>query len=311
MFKHYSVLLNEAVEGLDIKEDGIYVDCTLGGAGHSLEILKRLKNGKLYAFDQDKVALENAKEKLAEYSDKVVFIKSNFVNLKEKLGEYGVNEVDGVLYDLGVSSPQLDTPERGFSYNYDTRLDMRMDTDAKISAYEVVNKYSYHDLVKIFYRYGEENFSKQIARNIEKKREIKPIETTFELVEIIKESIPAAKRRTGGHPAKRVFQAIRIAVNNELSVFEDSLEQAIEIVGIGGRISVITFHSLEDRICKQIFNSYAKSKDIPKNLPIMPGESLSKLKIITRKPIYPSDIELEENNRSRSAKLRVAQVQTK
>lgn len=311
MFKHYSVLLNEAVEGLDIKEDGIYVDCTLGGAGHSLEILKRLKNGKLYAFDQDNVALENAKEKLAEYSDKVVFIKSNFVNLKEKLAEYGVNEVDGVLYDLGVSSPQLDTPERGFSYNYDTRLDMRMDTDAKISAYEVVNEYSYHDLVKIFYRYGEENFSKQIARNIEKKREQKPIETTFELVEIIKESIPAAKRRTGGHPAKRVFQAIRIAVNNELSVFEDSLEQAIDIVSVGGRISVITFHSLEDRICKQIFNSYSKSKDIPKNLPIMPEESLSKLKVITRKPIYPSDIELEENNRSRSAKLRVAQVQTK
>ena len=311
MFKHYSVLLSEAVEGLDIKEDGIYVDCTLGGAGHSLEILKRLKNGKLYAFDQDSVALENAKEKLAEYSDKVVFIKSNFVNLKEKLAEYGVHEVDGVLYDLGVSSPQLDTPERGFSYNYDTRLDMRMDTDAKISAYEVVNEYSYHDLVKIFYRYGEENFSKQIARNIEKKREQKPIETTFELVEIIKESIPAAKRRTGGHPAKRVFQAIRIAVNNELSVFEDSLEQAIDIVSVGGRISVITFHSLEDRICKQIFNSYSKSKDIPKNLPIMPEESLSKLKVITRKPIYPSDIELEENNRSRSAKLRVAEVQTR
>ena len=311
MFKHYSVLLNEAVEGLNIKEDGIYVDCTLGGAGHSLEILKRLKTGKLYAFDQDNVALENAKKKLAEYSDKVVFIKSNFVNLKEKLAEYGVHEVDGVLYDLGVSSPQLDTPERGFSYNYDTKLDMRMDTDAKISAYEVVNEYSYHDLVKIFYRYGEENFSKQIARNIEKKREQKPIETTFELVEIIKDSIPAAKRRTGGHPAKRVFQAIRIAVNNELSVFEDSLEQAIEIVSVGGRISVITFHSLEDRICKQIFNSYAKTKDIPKNLPIMPEESLSKLKVITRKPIYPSDIELEENNRSRSAKLRVAEVQIK
>ena len=311
MFKHYSVLLNEAVEGLNIKEDGIYVDCTLGGAGHSLEILKRLKTGKLYAFDQDNVALENAKQELAEYSDKVVFIKSNFVNLKEKLADYGVHEVDGVLYDLGVSSPQLDTPERGFSYNYDTKLDMRMDTDAKISAYEVVNEYSYHDLVKIFYRYGEENFSKQIARNIEKKREQKPIETTFELVEIIKDSIPAAKRRTGGHPAKRVFQAIRIAVNNELSVFEDSLEQAIEIVSVGGRISVITFHSLEDRICKQIFNSYAKEKDIPKNLPIMPEESLSKLKVITRKPIYPSDIELEENNRSRSAKLRVAEVQIK
>ena len=309
MFKHYSVLLEEAVEGLNIKEDGIYVDCTLGGAGHSLEILKKLTTGKLYAFDQDNVALENAKIKLSEYADKVVFIKSNFENLKEKLAEQNVYEVDGVLYDLGVSSPQLDTPERGFSYNSDTRLDMRMDTDASISAYEVVNEYSYHDLVRIFYRYGEEKFSKQIARNIEKKRELAPIETTFQLVDIIKESIPAAKRRTGGHPAKRVFQAIRIAVNNELSVFENSLEQAIDIVKVGGRISVITFHSLEDRICKQIFNSYAKNKEIPKNLPILPNESLSKLKLITRKPICPSDKELEENNRSRSAKLRVAEVQ--
>ena len=309
MFKHYSVLLEEAVEGLNIKEDGIYVDCTLGGAGHSLEILKKLTTGKLYAFDQDNVALENAKIKLSEYADKVVFIKSNFEILKEKLAEQNVYEVDGVLYDLGVSSPQLDTPERGFSYNYDTRLDMRMDTDASISAYEVVNEYSYHDLVRIFYRYGEEKFSKQIARNIEKKRELAPIETTFQLVDIIKESIPAAKRRTGGHPAKRVFQAIRIAVNNELSVFENSLEQAIDIVKVGGRISVITFHSLEDRICKQIFNSYAKNKEIPKNLPILPNESLSKLKLITRKPICPSNKELEENNRSRSAKLRVAEVQ--
>ena len=309
MFKHYSVLLEEAVEGLNIKEDGIYVDCTLGGAGHSLEILKKLTTGKLYAFDQDNVALENAKIKLSEYADKVVFIKSNFENLKEKLAEQNVYEVDGVLYDLGVSSPQLDTPERGFSYNYDTRLDMRMDTDASISAYEVVNEYSYHDLVRIFYRYGEEKFSKQIARNIEKKRELAPIETTFQLVDIIKESIPAAKRRTGGHPAKRVFQSIRIAVNNELSVFENSLEQAIDIVKVGGRISVITFHSLEDRICKQIFNSYAKNKDIPKNLPVLPEESLSKLKLITRKPICPSERELEENNRSRSAKLRIAEVQ--
>lgn len=309
MFKHYSVLLEEAVEGLNIKEDGIYVDCTLGGAGHSLEILKKLKTGKLYTFDQDNVALENAKIKLSEYADKVVFIKSNFENLKEKLAEQNVYEVDGVLYDLGVSSPQLDTPERGFSYNYDTRLDMRMDTDASISAYEIVNEYSYHDLVRIFYRYGEEKFSKQIARNIEKKRELAPIETTFQLVDIIKESIPAAKRRTGGHPAKRVFQAIRIAVNNELSVFESSLEQAIDIVKVGGRISVITFHSLEDRICKQIFNSYAKNKDIPKNLPVLPEESLSKLKLITRKPICPSEKELEENNRSRSAKLRIAEVQ--
>ena len=309
MFKHYSVLLEEAVEGLNIKENGIYVDCTLGGAGHSLEILKKLTTGKLYAFDQDNVALENAKIKLSDYADKVVFIKSNFENLKEKLAEHNVYEVDGVLYDLGVSSPQLDTPERGFSYNYDTRLDMRMDTEASISAYEIVNEYSYHDLVRIFYRYGEEKFSKQIARNIEKKREQAPIETTFQLVDIIKESIPAAKRRTGGHPAKRVFQAIRIAVNNELSVFESSLEQAIEVVKVGGRISVITFHSLEDRICKQIFNSYAKNKDIPKNLPILPEDSLSKLKLITKKPICPSNKELEENNRSRSAKLRVAEVQ--
>ena len=309
MFKHYSVLLEEAVEGLNIKEDGIYVDCTLGGAGHSLEILKKLTTGKLYAFDQDNVALENAIIKLSDYADKVVFIKSNFENLKEKLAEQNVYEVDGVLYDLGVSSPQLDTPERGFSYNYDTRLDMRMDTEASISAYEIVNEYSYHDLVRIFYRYGEEKFSKQIARNIEKKREQAPIETTFQLVDIIKESIPAAKRRTGGHPAKRVFQAIRIAVNNELSVFESSLEQAIEIVKVGGRISVITFHSLEDRICKQIFNSYAKNKDIPKNLPILPEDSLSKLRLITKKPICPSNKELEENNRSRSAKLRVAEVQ--
>lgn len=309
MFKHYSVLLEEAVEGLNIKENGIYVDCTLGGAGHSLEILKKLTTGKLYAFDQDNVALENAKIKLSDYADKVVFIKSNFENLKEKLAEHNVYEVDGVLYDLGVSSPQLDTPERGFSYNYDTRLDMRMDTEASISAYEIVNEYSYHDLVRIFYRYGEEKFSKQIARNIEKKREQAPIETTFQLVDIIKESIPAAKRRTGGHPAKRVFQAIRIAVNNELSVFESSLEQAIDVVKVGGRISVITFHSLEDRICKQIFNSYAKNKDIPKNLPILPEDSLSKLKLITKKPICPSNKELEENDRSRSAKLRVAEVQ--
>ena len=309
MFKHYSVLLEEAVEGLNIKENGIYVDCTLGGAGHSLEILKKLTTGKLYAFDQDNVALENAKIKLSDYADIVVFIKSNFENLKEKLAEHNVYEVDGVLYDLGVSSPQLDTPERGFSYNYDTRLDMRMDTEASISAYEIVNEYSYHDLVRIFYRYGEEKFSKQIARNIEKKREQAPIETTFQLVDIIKESIPAAKRRTGGHPAKRVFQAIRIAVNNELSVFESSLEQAIDVVKVGGRISVITFHSLEDRICKQIFNSYAKNKDIPKNLPILPEDSLSKLKLITKKPICPSNKELEENNRSRSAKLRVAEVQ--
>lgn len=305
MFKHYSVLLEEAVEGLNIKEDGIYVDCTLGGAGHSLEILKKLTTGKLYAFDQDNVALENAKIKLSEYADKVVFIKSNFENLKEKLAEQNVYEVDGVLYDLGVSSPQLDTPERGFSYNYDTRLDMRMDTDASMSAYEVVNEYSYHDLVRIFYRYGEEKFSKQIARNIEKKRELAPIETTFQLVDIIKESIPAAKRRTGGHPAKRVFQAIRIAVNNELSVFENSLEQAIDIVKVGGRISVITFHSLEDRIVKNKFKDLATACKCPKDIPICMCGGVKKFELITRKPIIPVEDELKNNNRAHSSKLRI------
>lgn len=309
MFKHYSVMLNETIDGLNIKEDGIYVDCTLGGAGHSLEILKKLTKGRLYAFDQDTLAIENAKEKLKDYLEKVTFIKSNFSNLKEELSSLGVEKVDGIVYDLGVSSPQLDTPERGFSYNYDNKLDMRMDTEASFTAYDLVNSYSYNDLVKIFYRYGEEKFSKQIARNIEKDRVNKPIETTFELVDIIKKSIPAAARRTGGHPAKRVFQAIRIAVNNELGVVEESLEQAIDICKVGGRIAVITFHSLEDRICKQIFKSYSATRDLPRNLPIMPDESLPKLKNITRKPILPSDKELEENNRSRSAKLRVVEIQ--
>lgn len=309
MFKHYSVMLNEAIKGLNIKENGIYVDCTLGGAGHSYEILKKLTTGKLYAFDQDITAIDNAKIKLSYFGDKVVFIKSNFANLKKELEKFGVKKIDGVIYDLGVSSPQLDTPERGFSYNYDTKLDMRMDTDSRFSAYDLVNNYNYNDLVKIFYRYGEEKFSKQIARKIEQFRIKKPVETTFELVDIIKDAIPAFARRTGGHPAKRIFQAIRIAVNNELRVFEDSLEQAIDLLGVGGRISVITFHSLEDRLCKQIFKSYSKENEIPKNIPILPTESLAKLKIITKKPIVASSKELEENNRSRSAKLRIAEVQ--
>lgn len=309
MFKHYSVMLNEAIKGLNIKENGIYVDCTLGGAGHSYEILKKLTTGKLYAFDQDITAIDNAKIKLSYFEDKVVFIKSNFANLKKELEKFGVKKIDGVIYDLGVSSPQLDTPERGFSYNFDTKLDMRMDTDSRFSAYDLVNNYNYNDLVKIFYRYGEEKFSKQIARKIEQFRIKKPVETTFELVDIIKDAIPAFARRTGGHPAKRIFQAIRIAVNNELRVFEDSLEQAIDLLGVGGRISVITFHSLEDRLCKQIFKSYSKENEIPKNIPILPTESLAKLKIITKKPIVASSKELEENNRSRSAKLRIAEVQ--
>jgi 16S rRNA (cytosine1402-N4)-methyltransferase len=308
MFEHTTVLLDEAVNGLNIKPDGIYVDCTLGGAGHSSLILSKLTdNGKLFAFDQDEVAIKNAKEKLSVYGEQLTIIKSNFLYLKEELEQLGIEKVDGVLYDLGVSSPQLDTPERGFSYHHDAPLDMRMDNDADISAYDVINHWSYEDLVRIFFRYGEEKFSKQIARKIEARREIKPIETTFELVELIKEGIPAPARRKGGHPAKRIFQAVRIAVNDELAVFEKSLQKAIDILNPEGRISVITFHSLEDRICKAAFKKASETPDLPHGLPIIPEEFKPILKLITRKPIHPSEEELEHNNRARSAKLRIAE----
>ena len=302
------MLLKETVDGLNIKPNGIYVDCTLGGAGHSEYLLSQLsEEGKLYAFDQDITAILNAKEKLQPYGDKVEFIQSNFKYIKEELEARGVYKVDGILYDLGVSSPQLDTPERGFSYQHDAPLDMRMDQESSLSAYDVVNHWSYNDLVKIFFQYGEEKFSKQIARKIEAAREKKPIETTYELVELIKEGIPAPARRKGGHPAKRVFQAIRIAVNDELKVFEDSLMQAIELLNKGGRISVITFHSLEDRICKSVFKKESELPPLPPGLPIIPDDMQPELKLITRKPILPSEEELEANNRARSAKLRVAE----
>ncbi|WP_423410690.1 16S rRNA (cytosine(1402)-N(4))-methyltransferase RsmH [Heyndrickxia sp. MSNUG] len=308
MFKHTTVLLEETVDGLNIKPDGTYVDCTLGGAGHSELILSRLsEKGKLYAFDQDDIAIANAKEKLASYGDRLTIIKSNFLYLQEELEKLGVTEVDGVLYDLGVSSPQLDTPERGFSYHHDAPLDMRMDQDAPLSAYDVINDWPYEKLVKIFFQYGEEKFSKQIARKIEAARETKPIESTAELVELIKDAIPAPARRKGGHPAKRVFQAVRIAVNDELGVFEKSLEQAIDLIAVGGRISVITFHSLEDRICKVTFKKASETPQLPHGLPIIPEEFQPKLKLITRKPILPSEEELEFNNRARSAKLRIAE----
>ncbi|WP_102262103.1 16S rRNA (cytosine(1402)-N(4))-methyltransferase RsmH [Mesobacillus jeotgali] len=308
MFKHTTVLLEETVDGLNIKPDGTYVDCTLGGAGHSELILSKLsEKGKLYAFDQDDVAIANAKEKLAAYGDRLTIIKSNFLYLKEELEKHGVTEVDGVLYDLGVSSPQLDTPERGFSYHHDAPLDMRMDQDAPLSAYDVINEWPYEKLVKIFFRYGEEKFSKQIARKIEAARESNPIQTTGELVELIKDAIPAPARRKGGHPAKRVFQAVRIAVNDELGVFEKSLEQAIDLLAIGGRISVITFHSLEDRICKVTLKKASETPPLPPGLPIIPEEYQPKLKLVTRKPILPSEEELEFNNRARSAKLRIAE----
>lgn len=308
MFNHTTVLLKETVEGLNIKPNGVYVDCTLGGAGHSELILSQLsENGRLYSFDQDQTAINHAKEKLANFEGQVTFIKSNFLYLKDELEKHGVMKVDGVLYDLGVSSPQLDTPERGFSYHHDAPLDMRMDNEAAISAFNVVNEWSYEALVRIFFQYGEEKFSKQIARKIEAARAIKPIQTTGELVELIKEGIPAPARRTGGHPAKRVFQAIRIAVNDELGVFEKSLKQAIEILNPGGRISVITFHSLEDRICKVIFKEASEGPELPKGIPFIPQGYEPALKLITRKPILPSEEELAHNNRARSAKLRIAE----
>lgn len=309
MFHHVSVMLNETIDYLNIKEDGVYVDCTLGGAGHALYLLNQLNDkGRLIAIDQDLTAIENAKEVLKEHLHKVTFVHNNFRELTNILNELEIEKVDGIYYDLGVSSPQLDVPERGFSYHNDAKLDMRLDQTQSLSAYEVVNQWSYEALVRIFFRYGEEKFSKQIARRIEAHREQQPIETTLELVDVIKEGIPAKARRKGGHPAKRVFQAIRIAVNDELSAFEDSVEQAIECVKVGGRISVITFHSLEDRLCKQIFQEFEKGPDVPRGLPVIPEAYTPKLKRVNRKPITATDDDLNENNRARSAKLRVAEI---
>ncbi|ALS76805.1 ribosomal RNA small subunit methyltransferase H [Planococcus rifietoensis] len=308
MFNHTTVLLHETVDGLNIRPDGVYVDCTLGGAGHSEYLAQQLSDqGHLYCFDQDVTAIEHAKEKLKDHLHKITFIHANFKYLKEELEQRGIEHVDGILYDLGVSSPQLDTPERGFSYHHDAPLDMRMDQSAELSAYHVVNEWRFEDLVRIFYRYGEEKFSKQIARKIEAARDKQPIETTAQLVECIKDGIPAPARRKGGHPAKRVFQAIRIAVNDELGAAETSLQDAIDMLAIGGRISVITFHSLEDRLTKALFKEASSLPELPPNLPVIPDGLEPKLKLITRKPILPSEEELAHNNRSRSAKLRIAE----
>lgn len=305
MFHHISVLLQETVDGLNIKEDGIYVDCTLGGGGHSQEILKRLTTGHLYCFDQDETAIAAASQRLSQISDRFTIIYSNFKNIKSKLNELGVEKVDGVVFDLGVSSPQFDDGDRGFSYNYDARLDMRMDRNQKLSAYDIVNEYSFEELVKILYMYSDEKFAKQIARAIERHRNQKPIETTFELVDIIKEAIPAPARRKGGHPAKRTFQALRIAVNDELSVFEYALNDALDMLNVGGRVAVITFHSLEDKICKYTFQEVTKQPDVPISMPVIPEYLQPKFKKITRKPIVASEEELNENHRSHSAKLRI------
>ncbi|MEI3610991.1 16S rRNA (cytosine(1402)-N(4))-methyltransferase RsmH [Pseudogracilibacillus sp. SO30301A] len=306
MNKHESVLKREAIESLEIKENGTYIDCTLGRAGHASGIVSKLnKDGLLIGFDQDIEAIKAAKEVLP--GDRTLLIHANFRHLKAELAKKQIHNVDGILFDLGVSSPQLDQGERGFSYQHDAKLDMRMDQRADLTAYDVVNTWTYEQLIKIFFTYGEEKFSKQIARNIERQRERKAIETTHELVEIIKDSIPAPARRSGGHPAKRVFQAIRIAVNDELESFNDALHQAAEVISIGGRISVITFHSLEDRICKQVFKKLSTEKQVPRGLPIMPEEFKAPFKRITSKPITPTEDEIKHNRRARSAKLRVVE----
>ncbi|MEG0592367.1 MAG: 16S rRNA (cytosine(1402)-N(4))-methyltransferase RsmH [Coprobacillus sp.] len=307
MFNHISVLLEETIEGLNIKEDGIYVDCTLGGGGHSEQILRRLTSGHLYCFDQDQNAIKAADQRLSQISNHYTIIYSNFENLKSELENLGVNRVDGIVFDLGVSSPQFDDGARGFSYNYDARLDMRMDQNQALSAYEIVNTYEYHELVKIMFKYADEKFAKQIARAIERHRAQAPIETTFELVEIIKEAIPAYARRKGGHPAKRTFQALRIAVNDELNVFEKALDDALDIVNIEGRVAVITFHSLEDKICKYRFNEVTKEPELPRGMPFTPDNMKPRFKKISKKPIIANETELEVNHRSHSAKLRIVE----
>ena len=303
---HVSVLLNESIENLNIKEDGIYVDCTLGFAGHSKEILKRIKKGKLFAFDQDGEAINYSKKILDQISGNYEIIKSNFAFIKSELNKRGIEKVDGVLFDLGVSSVQLDEAERGFSFHKDAKLDMRMDTDQSFSAYDVVNDYSKEELEKIFFNYGEEKYSRSIASAIVRERENKKIETTLELTEIIRESVPEKYRRTH-HPARKVFQAIRIEINKELDVFTKALNDAIDMLNPGGRICVITFHSLEDRICKKIFKEKSEIDSVFKGLPDkdIPLEYRPELKLITK--VKPSKKELADNNRSRSSILRVAE----
>lgn len=309
-FKHDTVMLHETVDMLEVKPEGIYVDATLGGAGHSEYLLSKLTTGHLYAFDQDDTAHENAKVRLkaALAENKVTLIKSNFRYLRSSLADLGVIKIDGILYDLGVSSPQFDDSQRGFSYKKEARLDMRMDQSQALSAYEVVNDYPYEDLVRIFYRYGEEKFSKQIARKIEQARKLQPIEMTTELADIIKSALPQKELKKKGHPAKRIFQAIRIEVNDELGAAEESIEEAIDLLNVSGRISVITFHSLEDRLTKTIFKEYS-TVDVPKGLPMIPKDMEAKLKLVNRKPVLASEEELAFNNRAHSAKLRVAEKQ--
>lgn len=304
MFNHISVLLNECIEGLNIKSDGIYVDATLGGAGHSSEILKRLNTGKLYCFDKDDEAIKAANERLSKISSNYQIIRSDFSNLKEKLNEIGVEKIDGILFDIGVSSYQFDTPERGFSYKYDARLDMRMDTTQKLSAYEVVNTYSKEELTRIFFEYGEERFAKQISAKIVEQRKISYIETTFQLVEVIKSALPVKVLRQKGHPAKQVFQAIRIEVNDELGALKTAIDQALSMLKQNGRCAIITFHSLEDRIVKNKFKEACNVNDNVKGLASL-KDNEQEFELVNRKPIISTEQELMANNRAHSAKLRI------
>ena len=304
MEKHTSVLLKESISSLKLKENSVIVDATLGYGGHSSNILDRISKGYLFAFDQDSEAIRHSTNRLSEVGTNFTIIKSNFVHMKEELQKLGIEKVDGVLFDLGVSSPQLDDGERGFSYHTDARLDMRMDKEQKLSAYEVVNDYSKEDLARIFFKYGEDKFSNNIAKKIVEYREKKPIETTLELVEIIKTAVPM-KFRLDKHPARQIFQAIRIEVNHELDVIEPALEQALSLLNVGGRVAVITFHSLEDRLVKNFFKDKCRIDEKVKGLPNIPEEFLPDYRLVVNKAIVPSEEELKNNPRARSSKLRV------
>ena len=305
-FEHVPVLLKEAVEGLNIKEDGIYVDGTLGGAGHSYEIVKRLNKGTLIGIDQDINAINKAKETLKNYLDKVIFVHDNYANIENILDDLGIDKVDGILLDIGVSSHQLDEDERGFSYNKNAPLDMRMDRNKKLTAWHVVNEYSLKELENIIFKYGEERWSKRIAEFIVDERRKKTIDTTLELVDVIKKAIPKKVRMEGHHPAKKTFQAIRIEVNNELNVLENSIPLMVKHLNKDGRLCIITFHSLEDRIVKKSFQQLSKDCICPPEFPICVCDKKREIEIITKKPIVPSSEEIENNIRSRSAKLRIA-----
>lgn len=305
-FKHKSVLLNETIDGLNIKPDGIYVDGTLGGGGHAYEVCRRLgEKGSIVGIDQDAAAIEAASARLKDFGEKVTIVRSNYCDMKSKLHELGIDKVDGIVLDLGVSSYQLDTAERGFSYREDAPLDMRMDTRQKMTARDIVNDYEEMELYRAIRDYGEDKFAKNIAKHIVAARKVKPIETTGELTEIIRASIPMKYQKKSGHPAKRTFQAIRIELNRELEVLKDSLDDMIDLLNPGGRLCIITFHSLEDRIVKSAFRKNENPCTCPSDFPVCVCGKVSKGSILTRKPILPSEEEMEENSRAKSAKLRI------